>query len=109
MERWRSMVSSPTYSSALIGIAVDEMHCVCQWGQSNSNRERLAFRKWYSRLNQLRSITNEIPFMALTATATTQTKTKIFNLLDMEMPFEVVTSPNRNNICYVVQKMENRL
>ena len=45
--------------------------------------------------------------MTLTATATTQTKTKIFNLLDMEMPFEVVTSPNRNNICYVVQKMEN--
>ena len=104
-ERWRSMIVSPLYSKSLMGIAVDEVHCVTQWGQSNSNRERMAFRKWYARLNELRSIT-EVPFMALTATATTQTKRKIFSLLEMKKPYEVIASPNRNSISFVVKKME---
>ena len=56
-DRWRSMLINAAYSSSLIGIAVDEIHCVTQWGISNSNRERTAFRKWYSRLNELRSLT----------------------------------------------------
>ena len=34
---------SPLYSKSLMGIAVDEVHCVTQWGQSNSNQER-----WHS-------------------------------------------------------------
>lgn len=45
--------------------------------------------------------------MALTATATLSTKKKIFNLLEFVDPFEVVASPHRNNISFVVQKMEN--
>lgn len=105
-ERWRSMVSNPIYSKSLMGIAVDEVHCVTQWGQSNSNHERLAFRKWYSQLNELRSLTDGVPFMALTATATTSTKKKIFSLLEMKKPYEVVTSPDRSNVTFVVQKME---
>ncbi len=44
-ERWRSMVTNPVYSKSLMGIAVDEVHCVTQWGQSNGNRDRAAFRK----------------------------------------------------------------
>lgn len=106
-ERWRAMVSNPVNTNSLMEIAVDEVHCVTQWGQSNSNHERLAFRMWYSRLNELRSITDGVPFMALTATATTVTKRKIFSLLEMKNPNEVVTSPDRNNISFVVQKMEN--
>ena len=106
-ERWRSMVSCPVYSKALMGIAVDEVHCVTQWGQSNSNHERLAFRKWYSRLSELRSLTDEVPFMALTATATTLTKRRILSLLEMKNPFEVVTSHDRSNDSFGVQKMEN--
>lgn len=61
-ERWRSMISNPLHSKSLMGIAVDEVHCVTHWGQSNGNHERAAFRKWYSRLNELRSITEGIPF-----------------------------------------------
>ena len=45
--------------------------------------------------------------MALTAIATIQTKRKIFSLLKMKKPYEVLASPNRNNISFVVQKMEN--
>ena len=106
-ERWRSMVTNPVYSKSLMGIAVDEVHCVTQWGQSNGNRDRAAFRKWYGRLNELRSITEGIPFMALTATASTLTKRKIFGLLEMKCPYEVVASPDRSNISFVVQKMQN--
>ena len=45
--------------------------------------------------------------MALTATATVLTKRMIFKLLEFVDPFEFVVSPNRNNISYVVQKMED--
>ena len=106
-ERWRSMISNPLHSKSLMGIAVDEVHCVTHWGQSNGNHERAAFRKWYSRLNELRSITEGIPFMTLTATATTSTKRKIFDLLEMKKPYEVVASPDRGIVSFVVQKMEN--
>ena len=58
-ERWQSTLSSTVYySSSLVGVAVDEVHCVTQWGLSNSNRERTAFRKWYGRLNELQSLTS---------------------------------------------------
>ena len=108
-ERWRSMLTNTVYSSCLMGIAVDEVHRITEWGLSNNNRDRSAFRKWYrySRLNKLRSLANDIPIMALTATATVSTKRMIFNLLEFVDPFEVVVSPNRNNISYVVQKMED--
>ena len=45
--------------------------------------------------------------MALTATATVSTKRMTFKLLEFVDPFEVVVSPNRNNISHVVQKMED--
>ena len=103
-ERWRSMLTSTAYLSSLVGVAVDEVHCVTQWGLSNSNRERTAFRKWYSRLNELRSLTSSnVPVMALTAT--NNTKTKIYELLELRNPYEVKINPDRSNITYVVQKM----
>ena len=103
-EHWRSMLTNTVYSSCLMGIAVDKVDCITEWGLSNNNRDRSAFRKWYSCLNELRSLANNIPIMALTATATVLTKKMIFNLLEFVDPFEVVVSPNRNNISYVVQK-----
>ena len=106
-ECWRSMLTNTVYSSCLMGIAVDKVHCITEWGLPNNNRDRSAFRKWYSRLNKLRSLANNIPIMALTATATVSTKKMIFNLLEFVDPFEIVVSPNRSNISYVVQKMED--
>ena len=57
-KRWQSMLSSTVYSSSLVSVAVNEVHCVTQWGLSNSNQERTAFRKWYGRLNELQSLTS---------------------------------------------------
>lgn len=109
INRWRSMFEKKPYQERLIGVAVDEVHCVTQWGLSNSsnNQKKTAFRLWYSRINELRSIAKDgTPFMALTATATKKTKQQIFEMLELDSPYEVVDNPNRQNIVFAVQKMD---
>lgn len=70
------------------------------------NRERVAFRKSYSRLNELRSLVKEgLPIIALTATSTKTTQKKIFKLLELKTHFMVVDSPERSNISYAVQEI----
>ena len=71
-------------------------------GKSKSNKHA-AFRVWFSRLNEFRSLLSEVPFVALTATATTDTKETIFEVLAMRDPHLIVESPNKGNISYVVQ------
>jgi superfamily II DNA helicase RecQ len=44
-------------------------------------------------------------FIALTATATSDTRKEIFEVLDMTDPFIISESPNKPNISYVVQYM----
>ena len=60
----------------------------------------------FSRLNEFRSLLSEVPFIALTATATTDTKETIFEVLAMRDPHLIVESPNKGNISYVVQYMK---
>ena len=62
-----------------------------------------AFRKWFSRINEIRSLVNRVPLVALTATATTATKEKILKALEMEEAVVISQNPNRKNICYAVQ------
>lgn len=66
----------------------------------------MAFRLWYSRLNEIRSL---VPFIALTATATQITKERIFELLEFGSPKEISESPNKVNVGNSVQKLENSL
>ena len=106
--RWRQMLASKTYKERLIGVCVDEAHCITHWGLASSNKKKSAFHIWYSRLNELRSLVAEgTPFLALTATATRQTKDQIFEMLEMKSPVELVESPNRPNVTFVVQKIDN--
>ena len=107
-ERWRNMLSSDIYKAKLVGIIVDEVHCITEWGFSRSNDKRDIFRRWYSRINEARSFTN-VPFMALTATATKMTKNNIFEQLEFESPVEITESPNKNNISYCVQALDKKL
>ena len=50
-------------------MAVDEVHCITEWGASSNNKNRSAFHVWYSCLNEIKSLV-DVPFTALTATAT---------------------------------------
>lgn len=75
-------------------IAVDEAHCVSEWGHD--------FRPEYRQLAQLRSLFPKVPMMALTATATERVRVDIVEQLHLNKPAIYVASFNRPNLNYRV-------
>ncbi|TPM10880.1 MULTISPECIES: DNA helicase RecQ [unclassified Mesorhizobium] len=71
-------------------IAVDEAHCISQWGP--------AFRREYEDLSRLRSIFPRVPIIALTATADEATRTDIEARLFAGRAETVVLGFDRPNI-----------
>ncbi|MBZ9893015.1 DNA helicase RecQ [Mesorhizobium sp. BR1-1-6] len=71
-------------------IAVDEAHCISQWGP--------AFRREYEDLSRLRSIFPQVPIIALTATADEATRTDIEARLFAGRAETVVLGFDRPNI-----------
>ena len=72
---------------------------------SKSNKHT-AFRVWFSELHEFRSLLPGVPFIALTATATKDTRTSIFDALMMNEPCLIMQSLHKENILYVVKYME---
>ena len=75
-------------------IAIDEAHCVSQWGHD--------FRPEYAALGELRQYFPRVPFIALTATADPQTRDDIVNVLGLHDARLFTTSFDRPNIRYTV-------
>ena len=75
-------------------IAIDEAHCVSQWGHD--------FRQDYLLLNQLTQYFPNVPRMALTATATPRSQIDIVNNLELNTPKKFISSFDRPNIHYAV-------
>jgi len=75
-------------------IAIDEAHCISEWGHD--------FRPEYRQLAQLRDLFPKVPFMALTATATTRVREDIVTHLKLREPKCYVASFNRPNLTYRV-------
>jgi len=75
-------------------IAIDEAHCVSQWGHD--------FRPEYAALGELRDYFPEVPFIALTATADPQTRDDIVQVLGIHTARQFTTSFDRPNIRYTV-------
>ena len=83
-------------------VAVDEAHCVSQWGQD--------FRPSYLQISQfLRSLPHRPVVGAFTATATAQVKEDIAALLDLQDPFCLCTGFDRPNLHFAVQKPKNKI
>ncbi|XP_022612702.1 ATP-dependent DNA helicase Q5 [Seriola dumerili] len=101
------MVASPSFQPCLTGLcsrgllsylAVDEAHCVSQWGHD--------FRPDYLKLGELRARMPGVPCLALTATAPENVQKDIVQSLRLRLPLSFVTPVFRSNLHYDVIFME---
>ena len=77
-------------------VAVDEAHCISEWGHD--------FRPEYRRIKtMIESINKHIPVIALTATATPKVQSDIVKNLDMKDENIFISSFNRDNLYYEVR------
>jgi len=77
-------------------VAVDEAHCISEWGHD--------FRPEYRRIRaMLDAIGEDIPVVALTATATPKVQSDIVKNLGMEGHNTFISSFNRENLYYEVR------
>ena len=76
-------------------IAIDEAHCISEWGHQ--------FRPDYRNLRQFRQAFPSVPVVALTATATEQVRQDIIDQLDLQQARVFLSSFNRANLTYSVR------
>lgn len=82
-------------------LAVDEAHCVSQWGQD--------FRPSYLNIPDFVASLLERPILsAFTATATERVRQDIVKLLGLRKPHRIVTSFNRPNLYFEVQEPKDK-
>lgn len=79
----------------------DEAHCISQWGYD--------FRPSYLALSALRERFPEVPFLALTASATPQVVADIADKLEMRSPAIYSRSFSRDNLSFLVRICESKL
>ena len=82
-------------------VAVDEAHCISEWGHD--------FRPEYRKISHMiNAIGEEVPVIALTATATPKVRADIKKNLNVEGANEFITSFNRTNLYYEVRPKKNK-
>lgn len=83
-------------------LAVDEAHCISQWGQD--------FRPSYLQIvDFLRALPRRPVVSAFTATATEQVQEDVVRILELQDPVRVVTGFDRPNLYYEVMRPKNKM
>ncbi|UZO80178.1 RecQ family ATP-dependent DNA helicase [Aquimarina sp. ERC-38] len=82
-------------------IAVDEAHCISEWGHD--------FRPDYRKIKVLRELVPSVPIIALSATATSKVIKEIKENLDLFQPEVIKVSFARKNLAYKVFKVEDKM
>ena len=94
-EGFQSWIKEPKIAA----FAVDEAHCVSQWGHD--------FRAEYSQLKILKTLRPDVPVLALTASATPFVLNDIAKQLALKTPDRHVHGFYRPNLYYQVETCEN--
>lgn len=79
---------------------VDEAHCISQWGYD--------FRPSYLKISELRHRFPDVPVLALTASATPEVVDDIALRLEMRSEARFSLSFTRDNISFIVRRVENK-
>lgn len=88
-------------NSNIAMIAVDEAHCVSQWGQD--------FRPSYLKIVEFIKRLQKRPIVsAFTATATKEVRDDIIDILELQSPMVITTGFDRSNLYFGVMTVKDR-
>ncbi len=96
VEATRQLIDELLSEGLLVGLAVDEAHCISAWGHD--------FRPDYRRLGALRRLCPGVPMVALSATAAPRVRADIIRLLQLRRPLIQVRSARRPNLTYAMRR-----
>jgi ATP-dependent DNA helicase RecQ len=99
MSSFLSLLDEIEEGAGIALFAIDEAHCVSQWGHD--------FRPEYRKLTVLHERFPHVPRIALTATADAPTRAEIVERLKLEEARQFVSSFDRPNIRYRVTQKAN--